>query len=194
MRDSRQVATVAVFTAMIVGSDFALTPLPNVKLMDTLVFLAAYFFGFRVGASVGILSESVWAFASPNGSAGFLAPFLVAGEALFAAAGAAAARVWGIEGDPRSRGLYVGSLLALCAFAWDMETTVASSLLWFWPAVTPGKVLGTVVIGLPFTLTHEVSDFLLGATAAPIVVLMAPRLSALKGRLGLVPARAEERN
>jgi uncharacterized membrane protein len=65
VRKSQSVAIVMVFTALIVGSDYILAGIANVKLLDSLVFLAAYLFGFRIGASVGILSEFIWAYATP---------------------------------------------------------------------------------------------------------------------------------
>ncbi len=177
MGASSKVAVVATFTALVVGSDFALAGIPNVKLLDTLVFLAAYLFGFRVGASVGILSELVWAYVSPWGTAGYIAPFLILGEVIFAVAGYTAARFWSGEPVFRSGVNFVfGGLLALCAFAWDLETDFGTALIAFWPSVTPANVGGTILLGVPFMLSHEVSDFLFGMLFVPIIITLIPRL------------------
>lgn len=177
MRTSQSLAIIAVFTALAIGSDFALAGIPNVKLVDTLVFLSAYLFGFRVGASIGILSEFIWAYASPWGSPGFIASFLMAGEVIYAVAGATAARFWWSESlSNPGKGLIFGSLLAICAFLWDLETNFATALIAYWPAVTVPKVITTVLLGIPFMLSHEVSDFALGLVLVPVILLTIPRL------------------
>jgi hypothetical protein len=176
VKTSRSLAVTAVFVAAIIGSDFALAPYPNVKLLDTLVFVAAYVFGFRVGASVAVVSEAVWSVVSPWGVAGAISPFLVSGELLFAVAGWAASRAWGSQLKPGSPySLAVGSLLALCAFLWDFETNAATALLAFWPDVTAQKIISTELFGALFALVHELSDFVLGSVVAPVVISMIPR-------------------
>ena len=191
VRASQSLAVVTVFTALAIGSDFALAGIPNVKLVDAFVFLAAYLFGFRVGASVGLLSELIWAYASPWGAPGYLPPFLMLGESVYAIAGYAAAKVLplGPASSP-SRGLVFGSLLAICAFFWDLETNLATALIQFWPAVTVPKVLATVLFGIPFMLPHELSDFALGLLFVPVAVLAIPRLAGQ--RFATKPVLAEE--
>jgi hypothetical protein len=191
VRASQSLAIVTVFTALAVGSDFALAGIPNVKLVDTLVFLSAYLFGFRVGASVGVLSELIWAYASPWGSPGFIAPFLIVGEVVYAIAGYTAARVWssGSISSP-GKGLIFGGLLAICAFLWDLETNVATALIAYWPSVTATRVISTVLVGIPFMLSHEVSDFAFGLLVVPVVILTIPRLAGQ--RFVMKPVLAEE--
>ena len=179
MRAAQTVAVVATFSAMIVGSDLALAPFSNVKLLDTLVFVAAYVFGFRVGAMVGVLSETIWSFISPVGMAGPIAPFLVAGEVLFAVAGWGAAKAWGREFrlvSPYS--IFIGATMAICAFFWDLETNFATSLLAFWPWPTLYQFLWTSFnpLTLPFVIAHEGSDFVFGAVLAPAFILLIPKV------------------
>jgi len=163
---------VAVFTALIVGSDFALTPLVNIKLLDTLVFVTAFVFGFRMGAAVAILSETIWSVVSPWGFGGVIIPFLVGGELLFAFAGSAASRIWGSP-SLKSFSLensYFGAVLAICAFIWDFETNIATGLLA--GANTLASLLLWEASGIPFMIPHEVSDFALGALFAPATILI----------------------
>ena len=179
MRTSINVAIVATFSAMIIGSDYALAGVYNVKLLDTLVFVSSYLFGFRVGASVGIVSEGAWSFLSPIGSAGAITPFLVAGEFIFALAGWTASRVWGSKFSPTSPyPVFMGSLLAVCAFLWDLETNAATALLSYWPTISTGQVLYTMFnpFTLAFAVAHEASDFALGASLAPAFILLIPRV------------------
>jgi len=179
MRGSWGVAVVATFSAMIVGSDFALAPFYNVKLLDTLVFVCAYVFGFRVGASVGIVSETAWSFVSPIGMAGVITPFLVAGEVLFASAGWVAAKAWGDKFHPVSAyPIFIGATMAICAFMWDLETNLATALLQYWPSPTLGEYLFTAFgpFTLPFTIAHELSDLGFGVFLAPMFIVMIPRV------------------
>ena len=166
---------VAVFSATVVATDFALVPFVNFKLMDTIVFLVAFVFGFRQGAAVAVVSEAVWSAVSPWGPAGAIAPFLMTGELLFAAAGWGAARLWG--GQRRSISpatLFMGATLALCAFAWDFETNAISALIANWPGLNWGEVFAYELSGFvfPFPMAHEIEDFALGTVAAPAALLL----------------------
>jgi hypothetical protein len=178
MRASRTVAVVATFSALIIGSDLALSPFYNVKLLDTLVFVSAYVFGFRVGAMVGVLSETIWSFISPVGMAGPIAPFLIGGEILFALAGWGASKVWGREFRLMSPySLFIGATMAICAFVWDLETNFASALFFFWPWPTLNQFLFTSFnpLTIPFIVAHESSDFAFGVLLAPAFILLIPR-------------------
>ena len=165
----------------------------NVKLLDSLVFLAAYLFGFRIGASVGVLSELIWAYATPWGSPGFIAPFLILGEVVFALAGHVASRIW--AGEPvftSGTSVAMGGLLAVCAVLWDLETELGTALIAFWPSVTLEKYVGTVLLGLPFTLAHELSDLLFGIFLVPAIVVIIHRFGLTHG-LGPKPVPAKGR-
>jgi len=174
--NTRGLAVVAAFTALAVSSDFALTDLPNVKLVDPIVFAVAFVFGLEMGVYVGVFSEVIWGVLSPYGFGGSIIPFLVAGELLYAFAGWAASRVWKGAGPPLSaRNLYLGAVLALCAFLFDLETQAGTALIAFWPAVTLQKLLTTEAVGIPFMLAHEISDLLTGAVLAPLIIYHASR-------------------
>jgi uncharacterized membrane protein len=171
MNSVRTISIVGVFTAMIVASDFLLTSFYNVKLLDTLVFACAFAFGFRTGAYVALLSELIWGLVSPNGMAILILPFLLGGELLFALAGLAASRIWG-RGKLSFlsvENLYFGALLAICAFIWDIETNIATGLLEGARALV--QLVPFLVVGIPFMIPHEVSNFVLGSTLAPLVII-----------------------
>ena len=177
MRASSSLAGIAVFTALIVGSDFGLAPFADVKLLDTIVFVVAFVFGFRVGATVAVLSETIWSVVSPWGIAGAITPFLVGGELLFALAGFAASKVWE---TPRNlsvfsaRNAFFGATLAICAFIWDFETNIATGIIA--GAQTFSGLLAYEVFGIPFMISHELSDFALGSILAPIAIVYSSRV------------------
>lgn len=173
------IAVVAVFTALVVGSDFALTPFVNFKLLDTVVFLVAFVYGFRPGAAVAILSETVWSVVSPWGPAGIITPFLVAGELMFAVAGSGASRLWGSETKTFSpTAVFIGATLAVCAFLWDFETNAASALVWYGTSLTLPELSLTELAGFlfPVPMAHELGDFILGTLLVPATLLVMPRV------------------
>ena len=182
MRRSSGVAVVATLTALIVGSDFALAGALDVKLLDAVVFMAALVFGLRIGAAVGILSETIWSFVSPWGAAGMMTPFLVLGELLFAVAGWAAARTWGNNvRQMSSKALFIGATMAICAFVWDFETNAATALFEFWPHLTLNEFVYTEVLqGGPFFLSHDLSDLLLGVFFIPLVIPLVQKVYGAK--------------
>jgi hypothetical protein len=172
-----EVAVVAVFSALVVGSDFALAGLVNFKLMDIIVFMVAFVYGFRTGAAVAVVSEAVWSIVSPWGPAGIMTPFLVGGELLFVFAGWVASRLWSGEGPLPLRSVFIGATLAICAFLWDFETDAVTALVWYGYGVSLPQLLVTEFWGylFPFPLAHEIADFMLGTLLAPAAILMMAR-------------------
>lgn len=182
MRGTSKVAVVTVFSALIIGSDFALAPFANIKLLDVIVFVVAFVFGFRMGAAVAIISETAWSFVSPWGMAGAITPFLIGGELLFAAAGWWSSRMWGDRMKlPSFNALFLGAVMLLCAFLWDLETNAATALLWYWPNLSLQGLVLFEAQGILFALIHEGADFLLGMLFAPVAILLIPRMA--KGRI-----------
>lgn len=177
MGKTSSAALVATFVALIIGSNFALADLPNVKLLDTLVFVSAFLFGFRIGAYVAILSELTWTVVSPWGFGGAITPFLVIGELLYAFAGWLSARVWRGVRPMSTNSLFMGSLLAICAFIWDIETNLGTAIIASWPNITFEKIIAWQISGIPFMLVHELSDFALGSFLAPLIILYIPRVA-----------------
>ena len=169
------IAVVAVFTALVVGSDFALAPFVNFKLWDLIVFMVAFVYGFRQGAAVAVLSEAVWSFVSPWGPAGIMSPFLIAGELLFAFAGWGASRMWKpMSGPITPSSIFFGATLAICAFLWDFEVNAVTAFVWYGPRLTFPELLVTELYGFafPIPMLHEVADFLLGTLAAPAAIFL----------------------
>lgn len=177
MRSTKMLSLIAIFTSLIIASDYALIPALNVKLVDTLVFSTSFVFGFRIGASVAVLSELIWGVVSPYGFFLPIVPFLVLGEFFYVFAGYFASKIWGAEmfGAFSTRNLYFGAILAICAFAWDLETNLATGLIW--GAQTLEAYATFLVSGIPFAILHELSDFILGASLAPMVIAYCRRLT-----------------
>src|SRR5207244_12606079 len=84
-----KVALIAVFTALSLGTNYVMIDIPNVKLMDALIFIAAFLFGLEVGLGSAISSWLIYGFINPYGQADpILLFFLMTGECFYAIAGA----------------------------------------------------------------------------------------------------------
>ena len=68
---TREIALISIFTAIIVASNYTLIAFPQVKIMDGMIFLAGYLFGFPIAASITILSWLIYGSLNPLGGAGF---------------------------------------------------------------------------------------------------------------------------
>jgi hypothetical protein len=176
LTDVRRLALIPALSALIVGSDFALAPYVDVKLLDVVVFSAAFLFGFRLGAAVAVISEAAWSVVSPWGMAGAVTPFLIAGELLFAAAGWWASRVWADRSRLPQNSIFIAALMLVCAFTWDFETNLATAFIASWPGLSISAVVAWQVSGIPFSLVHEAADFCLGLLFAPAAILLIPRV------------------
>ncbi len=172
MQSSRTISVIAIFTSLIIASDYALAPALNVKLMDTLVFSSSFAFGFKIGASIAVMSELIWSIVTPYGFSLPITPFLVVGELLFAFAGYFASKIWSYDDvSPMAvENLLFGSILAICAFIWDFETNIATGLIAGAHTLLTLLAFDFNPATLYFSLAHEVSDFIFGSSLAPLVI------------------------
>ena len=172
-------ATIAVFTALIVGSNLTLSNFLDVKLDAALIFMVTIVFGVYAGASVAILSETIWSLVSPWGASGaYLLPFLISAELLYVVAGLVARRMlrgrWDAAGG--SSALFAG-LLCIFTFIWDVWTNLGFALLT--TTLSPGAILLVEFnpLALAFNITHEVSNLVLGAALVPATLVLLPKVA-----------------
>ena len=180
----RYIAIVSVFSALAVASNYAMFPLFQVKLMDSLVFIAAYLFGLRVGVSVASITWLVYGSLNPLGAAGFpLLLILMAGEMVYAVSGALLGRVWhrstSFGGGRRylNRSLILGVTGLLSAFTYDIWTNAIDGVLIY--RSMQGALI-RITTGAYFALVHETADFLFFALAVPALIVSISRVGSLK--------------
>jgi hypothetical protein len=158
---------VSIFTALALTTDYAMFPLANIKLMDSIVFVSSLSFGLGVGVSIGALTWLVYGTINPLGSAsGLLLVILILSETVYAFFGYLAGKRFNFDDGKVARNLLWGTLGLVGALIYDLNTIIT-------PALLAGSSLLTVVAGLPFAipfmLAHEISDFAFFSTAAPIL-------------------------
>jgi hypothetical protein len=180
-RRSTKVMITAVFTALALATNYALIGIPNVKIMDTLVLIAAFFFGLRLGIGVAVSIWLVYGFVNPNGVDTFLLlSFLMVGECFYALAGVALRKSFVaqdlVKGTKEYRRLSIvfGLVGLLATFAYDALTNFGS---WIFKtgSLYQDFVFGNI-IGVPFSVAHEASNIVFFATVAPAIIVAATRL------------------
>jgi uncharacterized membrane protein len=188
-RTSTKATLVAVFAALALATNYALIALPNIKLMDALVFIAAFLFGLRLGIGVAASTWLVYGFVNPYGQADFvLLSFLIAGECFYAVAGATLNRTFigrdllrESQAQWRPSPFFAYSKLGLvfalvgfqATFAYDLLTNFGS---WIFKtnSLYQAFMIGTIT-GAPFAVLHEVSNIVFFGTVAPAVIVTAKR-------------------
>jgi len=163
---TRKVAVISIFTALAIATDYAMFPLTNIKLMDSIVFVSSLAFGLPVGVCVGSLTWLVYGTVNPLGAAGGpLLLLLMVSETVYAFLALGARRISGLEGGGLPvRSLSWGALGLIGAFLYDLNTIITPSLLIGEPVKA---ALASLLPAAPFMIAHELSDFVFFAVAAP---------------------------
>src|SRR5712692_3352743 len=87
-RPAVKVSLISVFTAVSLGTNYVMIDIPNVKLMDAIVFIGAFLFGLEVGLGSAVSIWTVYGFANPYGVDDLITlSFLMTGECLYALSG-----------------------------------------------------------------------------------------------------------
>ena len=184
-------ALIAVFTAESLVTNYALTGIPNVKLMDALVFIAAFLFGWTIGVGIAVSTWAIYGFVNPYGQAGFpLIIFLMIGECFYAIGGALLRRSSTARHLLTDRRLssdlqiaIIFGIVGLClTFAYDLLTNFAT-YMFLAPSFYQALLIG-VVTGAPFALLHEGSNLLIFALASPAGIAAARRVTLSHGSIG----------
>jgi len=160
----RKISFIGVMTSLCISTNYLMIGIPNVKFMDLFVFISGYIMGSLSGALVGVLTWLVYGTINPYG---FNMPTLIAtciGESLYGIFGGLSER-FGLKASPESfnagdkgfwrENLIFGIIGFLLTFTYDLFTNVVTSMVFGIP------LLAYIAVGLPFTLAHEVSNFLI---------------------------------
>ncbi len=178
-----KVALIAVFTALSLATNYAMIDIPNVKLMDALVFIAAFLFGLEVGLGSAVSIWIVYGFINPYGQADFtLLLFLITGECFYAIAGALLSRA-SVARDLLNkaqsygrRSLVFGLIGFQATFAYDVLTNFGS---WVFKtsSLYQAFIVG-MITGVPFAVLHEASNLVFFATVVPAAIAATKRMGA----------------
>ncbi len=174
-----KIEVVSVFTALALATNYAMIDIPNVKLMDALVFIASFLFGLRVGLGSAVSIWIVYGFFNPYGQADpttFV--FVTLGECLYAVSGAVLSRASTARdilnnGHWLKRSSVFGLIGFQATFAYDVLTNFGS-WLFRTSSLYQAFIIG-MVTGAPFSVLHEASNLIFFATVVPLALAASKR-------------------
>lgn len=178
-RPATRISIIAIMTAASIVSNYLLIGIFNVKLMDLIVFISGFLFGPIVGASIGILTWSVYGTINPYG---FSLPVFFSTSLMESLYGV----VGGILGSNDNifvdKGILInfkfGVIGFLLTFVYDLVTNIVSGL----SAGIPLTV--AIITGIPFSIVHEVSNAALFFLGAPPLITTVSRFISKGGTNG----------
>jgi hypothetical protein len=150
-----KVAIIACLVALSIGTNYALTGVWNVKLMDFIVFIGGFCFGPLVGVLVGVISWTVYGTINPLG---FVLPIWLATmftETIYGVAGGFLRKVLGtnLKSEWWKASVFFASIGVLLTLAYDVVTNVVFGLTVGW------NVIFAVIVGfIPFGIVHVTSN------------------------------------
>ncbi len=169
---------------------------PNVKLMDAFVFIAAFLFGLEVGLGSAISIWTVYGFANPYGVDDLVTlSFLMTGECLYALSGWALSRASlakdllkrgrpykfranvGVDTNYFRTSVVFGLTGLLATFAYDVLTNFGTYFLRTNSAYQ--ALLVGMITGAPFAILHEGSNLIFFATVVPVAIASSKRSGVL---------------
>ena len=172
------VITASVFLIAILGTNYAMAGLPNVKLFDLLVFSAGYVLGFRKGVLVGVSAWLLYGTFNPWGPAdSLLLTILMTSEAIYAFMGFGFRKLI----DPNNlrisnsrQSLILVGLAALGTFLYDLFTNAYTGVVW--ANMSDGSYIDWINIALfnpgalLFSFVHISSNIIIFLTLGPLVM------------------------
>jgi hypothetical protein len=166
----KRTALIACLAALCIGTNYALLALPNVKLMDAVVFTTGFFFGVTQGTAVAAIAWLVYGTLNPLGISVPVLLAVVPSEAIYALAGGLLRRT--ATGDPSGktsveRSIVFGAAGLFSTLAYDLITNAVSGLLSY-NSVWMGLL--TMNFPIPLGIMHEASNLVFFAVLTPVLL------------------------
>lgn len=164
---TRDICLIAVMTAVCVGGSFALMALPNVNIMDLVVFVTGFVFGPFIGGTTGILAWAVYGTLNPLGFSLTILISTMIGEAIYGIVGGLIGR-FSYKKLENSFNFKFRLELSLWGFiltiTYDLLTNIVFALTFKVP------IVAAIVTGLGFSIMHVGSNVLLFFVAVPPLI------------------------
>lgn len=158
--NTRRIAVIAVLVALAVGTNYAMMPLINVKLMDAIVFIGGVCFGPVVGALIGAFSWTVYGTLNPWGFSLHIWFATMFSESIYGVAGGLVRKSIngyhsGAKNSPVTICILFGTLGVFLTLIYDLITNIVFGY------VSNLSILLAVIGGfVPFGILHVLSNAL----------------------------------
>lgn len=176
---TRKIVLVGLFSALAIIMGYLLISIPNVELVMATIFLGGFCMGRSYGVIIGMVSELILTMTNPLGPA---APPLAIAQILsmmlvgLTGGWLSRYRFWHKSHVLRFPGLGLMGLVLTVVF--DLFTTLSfAPIIAGWQI---NKIVGIFLAGIPFTLTHWTSNFLIFAILVPVLINFMEKSKLLK--------------
>lgn len=160
---SIRISMMAVLSATALSLSYARFWAPNVEFTSLIIFLSGFTLGSRVGALVGLVTESIFSNLNPLGAAPI--PILLAQVGcmmLIGAAGGLLAR-WSQQSDTRlNSSLKMAASGLYLTMVFDLLTNLGFAISFY-----GGDYTIALIWGLPFMVVHVVGNTIIFGTIGP---------------------------
>ena len=167
---AKKLALIVALTALCVSTNYMMSAVPNINLMDLLVFVTGFSFGAFAGASVATLSWMVYGVINPLGSNIIILVSCIIGEMIFGVVGGVIGKSIKLH---RSRNLHIefGLLGLVLSTTYDLITNMVYAKVFNLPIIT--AIVSGWLLPPWFGIIHEVSNLILfSVVALPLVKAM----------------------
>ena len=165
-----KIAVIATFCALSIGTDYALIGLPNVKLMDLIVFVGGFLFGPVVGSSIGIFSWLIYGSMNPSGFEPRIWVATMLAETVYGITGGLLRKALGPTGLGSQQfrlSVFFATMGFLPTVLFDLTTNIVYASVYNTPIVV------AILVGAPFAVLHEGSNFLIfGVLSVPTIAAL----------------------
>jgi len=169
---------VAALVALCVATNYVLVSVPNVKLMDFLVFIGGFCFGAFAGTLIGVLTWAVYGVINPYGFVPQVWLATMFSESIYGVAGGLLRKslsVTDFNGQYLKVSVFFGAMGFLLTLIYDVITNIAYALT----LMEKIPVALVILYGVPLTLLHEISNAtIFGVCSIPMITA----LSKIAGR------------
>ena len=157
---ARRIATVATLVAVCIATNYALVGVPNVKVMDFIVFVGGFCFGPFTGVLIGTLTWAVYGVINPYGFVPQIWLATMFSESIYGLVGGFLGKRFistSFNGQRLRLSVFFGIIGCILTLTYDSIVNVVYALVFSVP------ILAAIVLGTPFQFSHVVSNAVLFA-------------------------------
>ena len=170
MMSIHKVSIITILVALCVATNYALVGVPNVKVMDFIVFISGFCFGPFTGILTGILGWAVYGAINPYG---FILQVWLAtmfSESIYGLLGGLLGKTLAstnFNGERIKLSVFFGTMGFIPTLIYDMVTNFVYASAFGIPVIV------AIVFGAPFAILHEVSNAaIFGVISMPVIVAL----------------------
>lgn len=165
-----RVSIIVTLVAFCAATNYALVGVPNVKVMDFIVFIGGFCFGPFTGALIGVLSWVVYGAINPYGFVLQVWLATMFSESIYGLLGGILGKnlaSTNFNGERLKLSIFFGTMGFILTLIYDLVTNVVYASAFDIPIIV------AIVFGTPFTILHEVSNAaIFSVSSIPVIAVL----------------------